>query len=261
MAGIRTRLRSLNPAESKVARVLLSAGDQLIYRSASDVAQEAGAALSTVVRTCKTLGFKGFQDLKIACARQDHPLAPSELVDDVAPDDSPQVVLAKMSESAREALAFGLSHIDADQFERAVAAVASANQVLCLGVGTSAPLAADAGYRFLWIGVRAEAPVDVHVQHVRATLLGPGDVALVISHTGSTRESVSSARAARAAEAAAVTLVAASRETAYRIEALASRLAHLAVLDALWVATAIARGDRAIELTRQIADVISEHRY
>jgi DNA-binding MurR/RpiR family transcriptional regulator len=277
MAAIRSRLPNLNPAEAKVARVLLAAGDELIYRSASEVAQDAGAALSTVVRTCKALGFKGYQDLKIACARENHPISPSELADEVTPDDSPKVVLAKLGQAAKEALDYGLPHVDDGQFEDAVAAITASNQVLCLGVGTSAPLAADAGYRFVWIGIDSYAPSDFHVQHVRCTLLEPGDVALVISHTGSTHELVTCARAAAATgakviavtsfprspltEVADIVLVAASRETAYRTEALVSRLAHLAVLDALWVATAVSRGDQALEQSRRIADVISEHRY
>lgn len=277
LAGIARRLDALNPAEAKVAAVLLATGEQLIYRSASDVAQQAGAALSTVVRTCQTLGFKGFQDLKIAVTRDGQPATPSELQGDVTATDTPRQVLAKIGAATRDAIDVGLAHVDGEAFDRAVTTVAACRRLLCLGVGTSAPLAQDAAYRFLWIGVAAEAPADVHVQHVRATLLEPGDVALVVSHTGSTRETVASARAAADAgatvlavtsfprspltEAAEEVLVAASRETAYRVEALASRVAHLMLIDALWMATAVTRGDAAIALTRRISDVLSDHRY
>jgi DNA-binding MurR/RpiR family transcriptional regulator len=63
------------------------------------------------------------------------------------------------------------------------------------------------------------------------------------------------------AEAADITLVAATRETSYRVEALASRIAHLVVLDALWVAIALQAGDAALGLARRINDVISDHRF
>jgi DNA-binding MurR/RpiR family transcriptional regulator len=127
------------------------------------------------------------------------------------------------------------------------------------------------------VGIEADGPVDPHVQHVRATLLEPEDVALVVSHTGSTRETVAAARAASAAgatvvtvtsfprspltEVADITLVAATRETSYRVEALVSRIAHLVVLDALWVAIAVQAGDAALGLARRINDVISDHRF
>jgi DNA-binding MurR/RpiR family transcriptional regulator len=276
VAGIRSRLAHLSPVEARVAQTILGQGEQLIYQSASELATLSGAALSTVVRTCQALGFKGFQDLKLSMAREGRP-ATSEIQGEVSSGDGPVAVLAKLRDAAREAVDLGVAHVDPEQFEQAVGAVATAQRLLCLGVGTSAPLAQDAAYRFLWIGLDAEAPADVHVQHVRASLLKPGDVALVVSHTGSTRETVTAANAAAAAgatvltvtsfprtplsDAADISLVAASRETTYRVEALASRIAHLVVIDALWVATAIARGDEAVGVTHRIADVISDHRY
>jgi DNA-binding MurR/RpiR family transcriptional regulator len=55
-------------------------------------------------------------------------------------------------------------------------------------------------------------------------------------------------------------LVAGSRETAFRIEAMSSRLAHTAVLDALCVSLALARPDRARPAQALSADILTEHR-
>jgi DNA-binding MurR/RpiR family transcriptional regulator len=276
-AGIRARLSGLSPVECRVAQTILDQGDRLLYQSASEVASLAGAALSTVVRTCQTLGFKGYQDLKLSLAREGRPVSPEEIQGEVRLGDSPAVVLAKLREGAREAVDLGIAHVDPDAFAAAVRVISHARRVLCLGVGTSAPLAQDVAYRMLWVGIEADAPADPHVQHVRATLLEPDDVALVVSHTGSTRETVAAARAAASAgatvvavssfprsplaETADITLVAATRETSYRVEALASRIAHLVILDALWVAIAVQSGDVALGLARRINDVISDHRF
>lgn len=276
-SGIRSRLPELSPVEARVARAMLEQGDRLLYLSASEVSAQAGAALSTVVRTCQTLGFKGFQDLKLSLAREGRPVTSEEIQGDVHPGDSPAAVLRKLRDGAREAVDLGIAHVDPGAFAAAVSAVCRARRVLCLGVGTSAPLAQDVAYRLLWVGIDADAPADAHVQHVRATVLGPEDLALVVSHTGSTRETVAAARAASSAGAAVVavssfprsplaevadiTLVAATRETSYRVEALASRIAHLVVLDALWVAIAVQTGDEAFSLARRINDVISDHRF
>jgi DNA-binding MurR/RpiR family transcriptional regulator len=276
-SGIRSRLPELSPVEARVAQAILEQGDRLLYLSASEVSALAGAALSTVVRTCQTLGFKGFQDLKLSLAREGRPVTSEEIQGDVHPGDSPAAVLAKVRDGAREAVDLGIAHVDPGAFAAAVSAVSRARRVLCLGVGTSAPLAQDAAYRLLWVGIHADAPADAHVQHVRATVLGPEDLALVVSHTGSTRETVAAARAASSAgatvvavssfprsplaEVADITLVAATRETSYRVEALASRIAHLVVLDALWVAIAVQTGDEAFSRARRINDVISDHRF
>ena len=169
-----------------MARTILEQGDGLLYLSASEVSSLADAALSTVVRTCQALGFKGFQDLKLSLAREDRPVTAEEIQGEVHVGDSPTVVLAKLRDGAREAVDLGIGHVDRDAFAAAVSAVSRARRVLCLGVGTSAPLAQDVAYRLLWVGIEADAPADAHVQHVRATVLDPEDVALVVSHTGST---------------------------------------------------------------------------
>lgn len=210
-------------------------------------------------------------------ARDNRPVTPEELQDDVHRNDPAPVVLAKLKDAARDAVSYGVDHVDDAEFDAAVTALTGANRVLCLGVGTSAPLAQDIAYRMLWIDLRADAPSDAHAQHVTATLLKPGDVALIVSHTGSTRETVTAASAAHDAgatviavtsfprspltEHADINLVAATRETDYRVEALTSRIAHLVVLDALWVATALASGTEALGTSRRINDVISTHRY
>lgn len=271
------RLRGLSPVETQVAQVILDQGDGLIYKSASEISALAGAALSTVVRTCQSLGFKGFQDLKLALAREGRPAASEELQGAVHHGDAPPVVLSKVRDGAREAIDHGFAHVDTEAFTKAVRAVQAARRVLCLGVGTSAPLAQDVAYRLMWVGIDTDAPADPHVQHVRATLLEPEDMALVVSHTGSTRETVTAAQAASAAgatvvavtsfprsplsEVADICLVAATQETAYRVEALASRIAHLVLLDALWVAVAVDGGEAALGLVRRINDVISDHRF
>ena len=99
---------------------------------------------------------------------------------------------------------------------------------------------------------------------------------MVVSHTGSTRETLTAARAAGDAGATVVAItsfatspltelvdhviVAGTRALALRLEAMASRLAHLALLDALLVAAAgraQARSDAALEL---YTEVLGEHR-
>ena len=115
-----------------------------------------------------------------------------------------------------------------------------------------------------------------HVQHVVAQLLAPGDVCLAVSHTGSTQETLAAFRAAAAAGATAIALtsfvrspiteladlvlVAGSQEITFRVEAVASRLAHLAVLDALLVAVALTTGQRAAEILDLTEQAIAEHR-
>lgn len=197
--AIRRRLRILTPSGAGVDEVHLAAGEGLIYRSATDIGDEDGSAPSTVVRTCRHLGFAGTKTSRSLWRGRASPVAPSELAGEVAPDDGPIEILAKIAAAARGAIDLGLAHVDHGAFTRAVDAIEATNRLLCRGVGTSAPVPAYAANRFLWIGTPPEAPADVHVQHVRATPFEPSGTALVVSHTGSMHETVAAAETAGSA--------------------------------------------------------------
>lgn len=272
---IRSLLPSLIPSDAKVARVVLEDPQKVVHLSVGDVAAVAGTSASTVVRCCQRLGFRGFQHLKIALALDGAPAR--GLTHRKAAQDSPREILGEVLISAAQVLEDSLFTVDVREFERAVSVLRRARRVLFVGVGTSAPLAQDAAYRFLTIGVRAEAPPDVHTQHVAARLLGSEDACFAVSHTGATRETMASVKAARDAGATTVAvtsfsrspiteftqvvLVAGGPETSFRLEAMTSRISHLSVLDALFVAVAAGTRERANVALDATADVLSQHRY
>lgn len=273
---VRAASGSMPPAEARAVQALLGRGADVINASVTEIAAAAETGVATVVRACQSLGFKGFQAAKIALAQDLLPLdeRPQQ---DVSDDDEPLDVLVKLARSSGEALRRATASVSATELARAIDLLASARRVLCLGVGTSAPLAQDAAYRLTTIGIDADAPPDVHVQHVRARLLSVADVAMAISHTGATQETLGATRGAKEAgarviavtsfsttpltELADVILVAGGYETTYRVEAMASRLAHLLVVDSLYTSLVLAGGQRAKKAQRLTSDVLAEHRY
>src|SRR4030042_44226 len=72
--GALIRLRGLYPslktALQKVADVILRQPEMAIYASVNEVAAACGVSEATVMRFCRILGFRGFQDFKIALARE-----------------------------------------------------------------------------------------------------------------------------------------------------------------------------------------------
>ena len=272
---MRAALPGLAPSETRAVRVLLERGVDVIHLPVSEVAAAAGVGIGTVVRACQSVGFTGFQDAKIALSRDLLP-AGEQPVEDIGAGDGPREVLAKLAAGSGEVLRRAAAGVDPEDLRTAVQLVRAAGRVLLLGVGASAPLAQDAAYRLLTLGVAAEAPADVHVQHVRARLLGPGDVAVAMSHSGATHETITAARGAREAGAAVVAvtsfstsplvgvadvvLVAGSRGSAYWAEPVASRLAHLLVLEALSVCLELADSARAAAAGDLTAGVLAQHR-
>jgi DNA-binding MurR/RpiR family transcriptional regulator len=275
-ARIHAHLPGLQAAEVRVARVVLEQPNVVIYKSASEVGQMASTSSATVIRCTQKMGFKGFHDLKLALANELAVFEQSRAEEEQAPGDPRSAVLVEITRAGAESVRDAGALVDAGAFDAVVSAIADARRVVFFGVGTSAPLCQDAAYRFSAIGVLAEAPADVHVQHVQARLLTDQDVAVIVSHTGSTRETIAAAVAARGAGATTVaitsfavspltecvdhTIVAGSRELALRLEAMASRLAHLALLDALLVAVASRDEHRSASALELYTDVLGEHR-
>lgn len=269
------RASGLSPAEQRVAQAVAESPADVVQMSVSDLAAASRSSVGTVARFCQKLGLRGFHDLKLALARETAPNH-RRLAEDVAPgDDAGQIARKVLSGSAR-ALDEAVRAVDPAAVEAVADALLGARRVLFAAVGTSAPLAADAAYRLTTLGLDAVFPGDTHLQHVTARTLRPGDVCFAISHTGATRETIAALRTARAvgattvvltsfagapiADAADLVLVAGSSETAYRVEAMSSRLVHLALLDALYVTVALRHGP-ARDALAAAEDLLTEHRY
>lgn len=276
LAHVRALLPSLQASDARVAQVIVEEPDAVVYRSVSEVAEAAGTSTATVVRCAQKLGFRGFHDLKLALARERATFAAAAQDDAVQTADARLAPLAEVVAAGVQTLRDAVALVDPQAFEAVVAALAGAERVLFAGVGTSAPLVADAAYRFSAIGLHADAFADLHVQHFHARRLGAGDLCVAVSHTGSTRETLDVVGAARQSGAATAaitsfarspltelaehTILAGTREVSFQLEAMASRLAHLALLDALLVATAQREPERSEAALGAYSDMLGEHR-
>lgn len=271
---IRSTLPSLTPAERRVADEVLRDPLAVIHLSVTELATQADTSAATVVRLCTSVGLRGFQDLKITLARETIPTE-QRVLGAILPDDEDRDVVRKVLGGTISALEQAAAAIDPSAVARIADVVLAARRVQFGAVGTSAPLATDAAYRLTTIGIDATFNPDVHAQHVGARMLGPEDVFFAISHTGSTFETIATAKAARAAGATVVALtsfassplldtvdhavIAGSPEVAYRVEAMASRIVHLALFDALFVLLTLRSPDSA-DYQNLTADVLIEHR-
>jgi len=272
LAQVRSALPSLRPSDAKVARAILDAPDAVTAQTVAELAAAAQVAEATVIHCCKQLGFSGFQHLKFALAR-DHAPASSLLHEQqrLGTGSASAEVIADVLGSTARALEDVPATLDLQHFEAVVDAIVGAQRICVIGAMPSLVLAEDAAYRFSTIGRPAEAPATDTAQRLACTLLGPDDLCLVISHTGATKQSFAALDAAASAGAttAAITsfarsrlarsvdhaLIAGAAATSVRVEAMASRFAHLAVLDALYVAVVLKDEERA-RRARRLADSI-----
>ncbi len=201
IANIRSARPSLLPAEQAVATVFLAHTQKIVELSSQQVADLAGASRATVVRTCQSLGYSGYQQLRVLLARD---------AGYAVPEEPPKVVgsagmVADTFVQVGHAVSTMAALLDPAAVTGSVRAMAAAGRMLVVGNGLSAPLAADMASRLISIGRPAESPLDVIDQQISARLLAPTDLLLIISGSGSNSSSL---RAAHAAKDAGATLVA-----------------------------------------------------
>lgn len=266
----------MNKAEGKVGRYVLDHADDLLQESVSEVARRSGVSDATVVRFCRTLGFRGFQDLKITLARD--LVSPLEaLQEDLSPGDDVATVVRKAFQANVQAILATLEVLDPRAVGRAVELLGRARRILLIGVGTSGPNVLDAYNKFFRLGLPCRCQIDSHLQVMEAALLSRGDVVLAISHSGSTKDPIETLKVARGRGAwtlcithnamapithyADVVLVTASPETRYRHEALASRIAQQSIINALFLALSLPRLKQVTALQKRIEDAIVVKQY
>ena len=269
---IRSLLPSLTPKLAVVAEEILADPAEVVRISVSDLAQRPGTSMSTIVRLCQELGLRGFQDLKLRLVAEETATGFDGPVD----TDDRESVLSKVLSSTVDAISHTQHTLDTTSFNQVAELVFNARTIIFVGAGASAAVAFDAAFRFRTLGHRAEFHFDSHMQLTAARFLRPGDIVVAISHSGSTRETLTALETASSggahtvavttfarsplAELADHVLLAGGTESEFRIAAVSSRLAHLAVVDALFVAVARLRPERARAAQELWSDMIAEHR-
>ena len=167
--------------------------------------------------------------------------------------------------------------MDAKVLESIIDVLGTASRIDFYGSGGSSAIALDAYHKFLRTGIHCNAHSDGHQQIISAALLGPGQAAIGISHSGSNKDVIEALKIAKANGAATIgitghyksplskeadyVLYTTSRETLFRSEALSSRLVQLSLIDVLHVAVSVHRQEQTLGNLQKIREAISIKRY
>ncbi|MYV39763.1 SIS domain-containing protein [Streptomyces sp. SID1328] len=257
-AKVRTLTPSMTRSMQRVADAVAGDPAGCAALTVTGLAELTGTSEATVVRTARILGYPGYRDLRLAlaglAARQESGSAPA-ITTDIAVDDPLTDVIAKLAYEEQQTLADTAAGLDTAQLGAAVTALAAARRTDVYGIGASGLVAQDLTQKLLRIGLVAHAPGDPHLAVTNAVQLRAGDVAVAITHSGSTGDVIEPLRTAfeRGATTIAVTgrpdspvtqyadhvlTTATSRESELRPAAMSSRTGQLLVVDCLFVGVA-----------------------
>lgn len=273
-------LPDLSGAMRRVAEHLLTDLPAGARATIVELAERSGTSPATVTRFCRALGFDGYSALRLQIAMETGRAAAAGwdvgIGREVAPDDSIDAVSSVVTSADVRAIQDTVAKLDLADVERVAAALAAAHRIDIYGIGNSATVASELHLRLHRIGLCSWAWAEVHDGLASAAQLGTGDVALAISHSGRTTETVQMLREAAVhgattvaltnfprsplAKLADVVLTTAVYETTFRPGSIAARHSQLTVIDLVYIAVAQRTHQQATDALAAAAEAVVDHR-
>lgn len=269
------RLRSmrpeLRPSEKRIADLFIENPAGTAPLSIGKVAVKAQTSTTSVVRFCQRLGYAHYTQFRLdvlheAARERFESAALPAVTGDIDRDDTPADIIAKVSFAESRSIADTATVLDTEALGEAIAAVVAARRVDSFGVGASSFVGHDLQQKLTRIGRTALSWPDAHAAWTSAVTLDADCVAIAISHSGDTHDTVEFLALANASGAttiaitnhahsplageADIVLATAARETSFRSGALGSRIAQLMVVDCLFIGVAQSNYDQSMAALR-----------
>ncbi len=245
-------------SEKRVADWLFSHSGEMLPYSISDLAFKCESSEATIVRFSKRLGCSGYQELKLALARETEKkvIAPT-----ITPDDDCFSIFEKVCNDAYMSLERTKKTLSPEAMNAAVSAISSSGRVVLIGLGASAQVAEDASNKLLRAGCNSAAYADTHMQAIAVSQLKTGDTVIGISQSGASKDIVESMKVAKSHGARTIAITSRERspisrlsdivlltdteETRHSSLGLNSHIARLVVIDALCYKLVYENNERA----------------
>lgn len=258
--NIKVLYNEMGKAEKKIADWILEHPNELLPLSIVELAEKSQCSEATIVRFSKRLGFSGYQELKISLAIETN----SSVVNaHMTKDDTAIEIYEKVCDDIYYSLECTKKVLNSEMLQKAAETIMKAGRIIVMGLGNSASVAMDMSHKLLRIGYSVYAYTDNHMQVIAASHLKEGDVAIGISHSGSSKDIIEAMQMAkdRGAFTICITnrgkstiqkysdfvLYTDSEETKYNILALTSRIAQLSIVDALYYYMVYQQSDKTVE--------------
>lgn len=270
---LKEMVNSLAPSEKKIAQYILAHPEESILLTALMLGEKSKTSSAAVIRLCKSLGFSGFQELKIRVAGdlQGKSVAGYR---DIEPNESYKNIIDKVTSNTIQTLKETVDIMSVSNLKDAVETLIHAKSITFIGFGASYIAAKDAEQKFIRIDKNAQSFSDVHMAATSIANKGPKDVVVGISFSGDTYEVAKLLELARQKKTKTISITkygkslitglsdinlytSAAREATFRSGATSSRIAQLHVIDILFMCLASEEYEKTVEHLDETREAIS----
>ena len=175
---LESRREGLRNLEKQVFDYIVRHPEAILAMNVETLAKEVYVSTATVSRTCKQLGYHGFQDLKFSLSKH--------LTSKSTQKKSEIVHLSHHIERMNMEWHKTLDLIDEASIVEAARRIKNSNQVEFFGVGTSYPTCVEAARKLIFAGCMCAAREDWDTLYHMAENLTADDLTIFVSSSGET---------------------------------------------------------------------------
>jgi DNA-binding MurR/RpiR family transcriptional regulator len=261
---IKLRLAGLPTIQRQIASFILEHSQDVVRMSISHLAMLTGAkSEASIVKFYRSLGFSGYHDFKVTLATEiaGRNLYTSDKDTEVSIDDDISSIRQKIFSSSIHVLEKNNDTVDDAVLTRTVDVLENAKRVIILGYGTSAVAAYDMYVKLARLGKDCHFSTDAHVNALILAEPREGDIVFALSYSGESRDVVMQCKHVKGvikiialtgesdsplAEIADICISVRSFETAYRTDAVVSRMVQIVIIDVLFTSLAVRGGSSSL---------------
>ncbi|MGJ8583523.1 MAG: MurR/RpiR family transcriptional regulator [Marinosulfonomonas sp.] len=254
LAMLDAKIETFTQGEKEIAQFVLADPDRAVQMSSASLAAETGRSQSSVVKFCQKLGYRGYQEFKLAvsqAAARAWSVPASGVHGKIESSDSYATTIQKLMGSKIYSIQQTLSANSETDIRACLDTISGARRIQLVGVGASSLVARDFGYKLQKLGFVIIFDADSHIQIANATTLGTEDVMIALSYSGTSLETLRIAQQAQdtgarlisitglapnpLSENADIRLYTVADDEKPRSSAITSRDAQLALADLLFI--------------------------
>ena len=274
---LESRYASLRPSGQKAADYILAHLSEAGQMTLAQTAQRAGVSQPTVIRLARAVGFTGFRTFQMALIeeqgrRSSHVMHGYHLT----AEETVASVPAHIVSTSIRSLETMLKYISGEMIERCVELIRSAGKIAVFGVENSVVTCRDLCTKLLYLGLPCVFYEDCYLQKIVAGSLTEHDLAIGVSYSGSSRDTVDVMDTARKSGARTIVLtnfrdsliaqyadvlLCSSNEQLLYGDAIFSRTAQIAIVDMLYWGVILSDYDRYAAVLDRSSQIICDKAY
>ncbi|HIY29570.1 MAG TPA: MurR/RpiR family transcriptional regulator [Candidatus Mediterraneibacter avicola] len=272
----------LRRSEKQAADYILSHMEEAADLPLDRLAYSAKVSQPTVLRMLKALGFNGYKDFRYQLvaelARETDREKPDQIMYGytLSRQDTLEEIPIKMAATTQRMMEETLKNFSGKNYQKAVQKLKKARLIDIYSVENSEVTAMDLLTKLLYLGLPCRHFSDYYFQRISAGSLTSEDVAVGISYSGESKDTVDVMRTARKAGACTIVitnfrdstiakyadiLICTSQEQFFYGDAIFSRTTQLLIVDMIYMGIIASDYERYVEQLNRCEKVVREKAY